>query len=299
MKNEEIIIKTDANDYFGKLIKKRGYKIFPPYKGQSHVLTRFFRQLHFKYKFPFYKFWYNKKVLKMHPNKIIIFETQITREYLNWLKKQTSAELHVWYWNIVKNTISPDLIRRETTQLWSFSSKDSKNHNMLFNAPPYFKEISINSSNVDLDIVFIGKDKGRSKKILEYNTIFNNMGLKTYFHIAPDKRWQKKNTHKNRINYSETLKFTARSKSVFDFIEIVDSGLSMRAMETLFLNKKLITNNILIKDYDFYNPNNIFILGERKIEELPEFIKSPLIEINDKVKLYYDFDNWLKRFSQI
>ena len=66
----------------------------------------------------------------------------------------------------------------------------------------------------------------------------------------------------------------------------------------MFYNKKLITNNIYIKEYDFYNPHNIFILQERNISELKEFLELPTIEINQKIKNKYRFSGggWLKEF---
>lgn len=298
-KKNTLILRSDARDYFGKQIKSRGYNILDPYNGQFSIFTRFLRRVHFKSKLPFKTLWYNKKILKHNAKSIVIFETQITREYLIWLRDNHKSKVHVWYWNIVKNTVNPDELRDVADQLWTFSSRESKEFNMLFNAPPYFNDIKLDELATDLDVVFVGKDKGRAEKLFEYERIFQRMGLKTHFHIAPNKRWQKKKIHKRKIDYSETLRFTARTKAVFDLIEIVDSGLSMRAMETLFLKKKLITNNILIKNYDFYDSKNIFILGIDKIEELPDFVNSPFIEIDEKIKLFYDFDYWLKRFTSL
>ena len=68
-------------------------------------------------------------------------------------------------------------------------------------------------------------------------------------------------------------------------------------MEAMFYNKKLITNNIYIKEYDFYNPRNIFILQERNINELNEFLELPMIEINQDIKNKYKFSGgWLEDF---
>ena len=68
-------------------------------------------------------------------------------------------------------------------------------------------------------------------------------------------------------------------------------------MEALFLEKKLITNNKDIKNYDFYNPSNIFILGENNIEDIKEFINKPYEKVEQKIIDYYDFEQWLSRFE--
>ena len=68
-------------------------------------------------------------------------------------------------------------------------------------------------------------------------------------------------------------------------------------MEALFLERKLITNNTDIKNYDFYNHDNIFILGEDNINEIKEFINKPYKKIDQDIIDYYDFDQWLNRFG--
>ena len=65
----------------------------------------------------------------------------------------------------------------------------------------------------------------------------------------------------------------------------------------MFLERKLITNNTDIKNYDFYNHDNIFILGEDNINEIKEFINKPYKKIDQDIIDYYDFDQWLNRFG--
>ena len=68
-------------------------------------------------------------------------------------------------------------------------------------------------------------------------------------------------------------------------------------MESLFLKKKLITSNKNIKNHNFYNKNNIFIIGEDKWKDLDKFINSDYEEIDQSIINYYDFDEWIKRFK--
>ena len=61
--------------------------------------------------------------------------------------------------------------------------------------------------------------------------------------------------------------------------------------------KETSCNLLYIKEYDFYNPRNIFILQERNISELKEFLELPTIEINQEIKNKYRFSGgWLKEF---
>ncbi len=87
-----------------------------------------------------------------------------------------------------------------------------------------------------------------------------------------------------------------KSKSILDFVSIGQSGLTIRPLEALFLKKKLITNDKFIKNFDFYHPDNVFILGKDKMEYLSDFLEKPFIEIEESITSKYDFSNWIKRF---
>ncbi len=39
----------------------------------------------------------------------------------------------------------------------------------------------------------------------------------------------------------------------------------------MYFQKKLVTDNQAIAHYQFYHPENIFLLQERDLDELPEF----------------------------
>ena len=88
------------------------------------------------------------------------------------------------------------------------------------------------------------------------------------------------------------------SKSILDIVNPNQSGLTLRVMESLFFKKKLITNNLFISEYDFYNSQNIFILGKDREEDLHDFINSNYIDVDDSIVTSYDYHNWVKRFTK-
>ena len=52
------------------------------------------------------------------------------------------------------------------------------------------------------------------------------------------------------------------SKAVLDLAHEQQQGLTMRTMETLGIKRKLVTNNIYLRDYEFYNETNNVILTD-------------------------------------
>jgi hypothetical protein len=98
----------------------------------------------------------------------------------------------------------------------------------------------------------------------------------------------------NRLSYYENLKHVDSADILVDFVIAGHNGLSFRHFEALYYQKKLITTNTHVKYYDFYHPNNIFIWGERNLDEIQEFLAKPFIQIDSHIVEKYSFKNWIK-----
>ena len=96
------------------------------------------------------------------------------------------------------------------------------------------------------------------------------------------------------LPYQEVIDITEHSKCLLDFPFSEQVGLTIRTFEALGAGCKLITSNKSIKNYDFYNPNNIYVVDLDSME-LPErdfFVRKyeqPPNEIVDK----YSLDSWI------
>lgn len=85
------------------------------------------------------------------------------------------------------------------------------------------------------------------------------------------------------------------SNVYLDLIRHGHNGLSFRIFEALAMQKKIITTNKSIAEYDFYNPNNILILDENsEIDINPNFLKTPYQPLSDAVYYKYTIENWVK-----
>ena len=101
------------------------------------------------------------------------------------------------------------------------------------------------------------------------------------------------------ITYEELIKLIGQSKSIIDIVSNNQKGLTLRVMESIFFKKKLITNNESIKEYDFYNPNNIFILQFDDIKNLKSFINSEYDELDKRILEKYEFETWVNSFYEL
>jgi len=60
----------------------------------------------------------------------------------------------------------------------------------------------------------------------------------------------------------------------------------------------LITNYKEIKQYDFYNPNNIFILGVDDIERFKVFMSTKFEDVPKEYVNKYTFRGWLSNMMK-
>lgn len=102
--------------------------------------------------------------------------------------------------------------------------------------------------------------------------------------------------HNEPLSRSQVLDLMSQSRAVFDFTHSTQSGLTMRTIECLGAGIKLITSNMRIKKYNFYNQNNIFIIDNtNKIKDIGKFIVgNNYIYINEDIFNSYSLKSWIK-----
>jgi hypothetical protein len=84
-----------------------------------------------------------------------------------------------------------------------------------------------------------------------------------------------------------------QSKAVLDLAHEKQQGLTMRTMETLGIKRKMVTNNKYIKEYEFYNENNIHVFdGKNFVLPGAEWLDEPYVE-NEEVRKRYSIHAWL------
>lgn len=98
------------------------------------------------------------------------------------------------------------------------------------------------------------------------------------------------------LTYGEMVQHVQKYEALLDFDNsAIHQGLSFRVFEALFYKKKIITNNVLIKGFDFYHPNNVFIWNNDNLFRLKEFLDKPMVKIDQHIVDKYSFNNWIKR----
>lgn len=94
--------------------------------------------------------------------------------------------------------------------------------------------------------------------------------------------------------YEECLKYLGMSRSILYLGFGSQECLTIRIQESLVHQIKLITDCSWIKKYDFYNSNNIFILGEDDMKDLPRFLNTPYESVTADILKHIYLDELLE-----
>lgn len=89
------------------------------------------------------------------------------------------------------------------------------------------------------------------------------------------------------MSFLENVEMVNKSKCVLDIVYSKQTGLSMRAFESMAAKRKYITNNAEVAKYDFYNPENILIVDISNPNIPKQFIDSDFKEIDADVMYRY------------
>ena len=101
------------------------------------------------------------------------------------------------------------------------------------------------------------------------------------------------------LNYAQYLTLTRKATVLLDIKTVDHNGLSFRIFEAIKYQKKLITDNKSIKLYDFYHPNNFYVVENDLFEGLSDFLESDFVPLSEDIRQKYSFSNWVKNILEI
>lgn len=268
--------------------------VFDLYKNETNIFRRIIKKLCEKLNFSEHLVYDDWKYKLNDVNTIIVF-APIYEKSINYIKSiNPNVRIISWYWNAAYRNGKPDKFVIENTEGWGFDKAHSVNFNFKYNNTFYFKEIKLQRNKIEYDILFVGRAKYREEKLLELEKYFKSLSLKTFFHIVPNRGDKNPNKIKT-IPYKDYLDLISKTNIILDRLPPFQIGLTLRAMESIFFEKKLITDNPNITREPFFHSDNIYILNYHNKYELSEFILRPYHKIDEEIIMKYDFASWYNR----
>lgn len=294
-----ILINASKDDPFIKEWEKNELAtdiIFNP----VNKFLRGIRRIWIKLGFPFQQIWYGK--IQDQINKydlIIVHMSSLTMNLCQYINKlNPNAKVIGWYWNRVYNNTLPSL-QKGKYEAWSFDPNDCKKYGFRFNHQYYFKSMMLPTQNAEWDVYFCGLDSGRGNEIVRMYDYFNSKRITSKFQVVePQNEQIPKSIVSERVNYDEVRLNIAKSNAILEILRKGQSGPTLRTMEAIYFQKKLITNNLSVKDEEFYSEDRIFIYTERSMNELEDFLNKEFVPYDDELMDKYDVKQWIKNFTE-
>lgn len=281
-----------------KAIQKYGvatYSLLRP----VNSLTKLVRSFAVRIKREYIRYFYKDHWLdELAPyDTLIVFDGMDTVGVCrNIYEKYPDKRLVLFYWNPIKKDILGDI--PGAFELWTFDYDDAQKYGMRYNGQFVFeKELELKNFDTAYDLYFVGQNKGRFRYLERLKKeIEDKTKLSVRYRLVSPIKALFSDKYSKRIPYKQVLEETEKSRCVLEYNQKEQKGLTQRAIESLFLQKKLITNNSEISRKDFFNKKNIYILGD-SMDGLDLFMSESLEPYPQSVVERYYFSNWLKRIE--
>lgn len=195
---------------------------------------------------------------------------------------------------------------------FTFEPQDALHYKLHFR-PLFFLDSYQNSelkTEVKYDLAFIGSAHTDRYVIgEEIHHICQRNKLKTYFYyFAPSKhtfllkklfdknlkKFDLKKLSFKKLDHVEIAQIYAASHAVLDLNKPFQAGLTMRTFESLAAGKKLITTNADVKNYPFYNRENILIIDRSNITLNSQFFESDFKKMDEEQVNMMSLDSWIE-----
>ncbi|WP_419869671.1 glycosyltransferase family protein [Chryseobacterium sp. CT-SW4] len=102
-----------------------------------------------------------------------------------------------------------------------------------------------------------------------------------------------------KVSHEELPNYYKGSKALLDLMREGQYGLSFRVFEAMALEKKIVTDNESIKNYDFYNPKNIAVVNHTCSDLDQSFFETPYEKIPEEIYYKYTIENWVDKVFDI
>ena len=223
------------------------------------------------------------------------------------------AKLCLYLWDSITNIPGVSSKFQYFDSIYSFDLNDCAKYPQLKFRPLFFDDQFRNHgadySACKYDLSFLGTiHSDRYAVVRQIQTIAEKKGYSCFWFLYLQSKFiyyfykltkkEFKTVSKSTFSFikmsaAEIAKIENESRAILDIQHPKQTGLTMRTIEMVGMNKKLITTNETIKQYDFYNPDNILIIDRKKVEIPVEFFIRPYSPIKEELYEKYSLRQWI------
>lgn len=244
----------------------------------------------------------------------VIAPETMTPGFLKELKlKNKKIKTILYLWDSIKNKKNVSNIIEHFDKVFTFDRSDLAVNEKIAFLPLFYIAAYSNKGNAcnnnRYNLAFIGT--AHSGRFNIVNAISKTVSIENtrdfLFFFSPSKLvfflkklltnelngLSIKNISFKPMTPSDVYSVLANSNIVIDIEHPGQNGLTMRTIEMLGMQKKLITTNKNVVDYDFYNPSNILVI-DRSYPHIPaDFLESSYQPVDETIRHKYCISAWL------
>lgn len=186
----------------------------------------------------------------------------------------------------------------------TFDRRDAQVRPEMTFRPLFFRDVppSTGAEQPDIDVAFVGwLHSDRLKLVRRMQAEAKVLGLTTFVYLYTGwltwlkllLRGEVRDVYPRSLTYEQLLRFSRRTRCIYDLPHALQAGLTMRTIETLAIHKKLLTTAQDVVHYDFYNPDNVRVVRLPETGLDRDFIMSTPTPIDPAILRRYSLDAWL------
>ena len=231
------------------------------------------------------------------------------------LSKHTNAIKILYLWDSIKNSKNATKNLNKFDNVFSFDITDCQN--FKFSYRPLFYSLNFdrtyhlkeNHDTRNFVVGFLGTIHSDRLNIINRFLSHNpSLFFKKFMYLHKpwvfiikyliDKSfrpYKKSNFEYTSLTLNEAAIFLSKCDAVLDIEHINQTGLTMRTIECIGLNKRLITTNKSVLSHDFYNRKTVYVI-DRDHPVVPEnFLNAKEFSgYPQEIRFKYSLEGWIK-----
>lgn len=232
--------------------------------------------------------------------------------------EQPQAQYILYQWDSLKNFPYIENIEPFFDRCYSFDKVDVQSNPTLRFLPLFYTRRyenigKLKKDSFKYDFCFVGTAHPKKYKFIkimseQLKSVYPSQFIYFFFPSRLVFFYRKiMNPELENARYSEfhfeSLSGKQMDETYFDSRCVLDSaqegqlGLTIRVFEALGAKKKLITTNEDVLNYDFYEPENIYVYDGKKIDLRNTFFTHPYKELDKTIYEKYSLRQWLAKMG--
>lgn len=177
-------------------------------------------------------------------------------------------------------------MKKVFTEMFIFDKSEASSLKISY-YPNVYSKVFVKESEISSDVCFVGQAKNRYNEIIKVYEILSKNNIKCDFYIVgvepENQKYKDIIKYGDFIPYKEACSYVKKSKCILEIKLQHCNSYSNRVMEAIANNKKILSNNINIKELSFYNEKSIQIYEDAGKIDI-DFLK-------EEVNFDYNYNN--------